>query len=116
MKGDLYACGYGEHGQLGLSNTESKTQFTLVEAIGDKSIDKIYAGGNHSWIALNDVDPIRSDYTYPEPLNDVSPSKFEKDFRIPIKEEEKMENLLETGEISNDYFPKEALTRKYFYS
>jgi len=28
--GDMYACGYGAHGQLGLGDKESKTQFTLV--------------------------------------------------------------------------------------
>ena len=28
--GDMYACGYGAHGQLGLGEKESKTQFTLV--------------------------------------------------------------------------------------
>lgn len=35
-RGDLYACGHGDSGQLGIGSTESKTQFTLIESIGDK--------------------------------------------------------------------------------
>lgn len=29
-RGDLYACGYGLNGQLGLGDKESKTTFTFV--------------------------------------------------------------------------------------
>ena len=113
LKGDLYACGYGEFGQLGLSSNESKTQFTLVESIGDKNIDKIYAGGHHSWIILNDVDPVRSNYSYPEPLNEISPEKFKNiEFKLQNHEEEKMENLLGSGNFSNDDLLKDTITRK----
>jgi alpha-tubulin suppressor-like RCC1 family protein len=53
--GDLWACGYGAHGQLGLGDKESKTQFTLVNSMSNKNISKIFAGGSHSWIVLNHI-------------------------------------------------------------
>lgn len=93
-RGDLYACGYGESGQLGIGNTESKTQFTLVECIADKNIDQIYAGGSHSWIILNDIDPVRADYRFPEPLNDKSPQQFKDDRSKDPYEEDKSDDLL----------------------
>lgn len=100
--GDLYACGHGEYGQLGLGSTESKTQFTLVESIGDKNIDKIFAGGSHSWIILNDIDPIRSNYKYPDALNDKSPEQIRQRGFDRSNEEEKIEDLLgATSEFSH---------------
>jgi alpha-tubulin suppressor-like RCC1 family protein len=57
--GDLYACGYGAHGQLGLGDKESKTQFTLVSQMQNKSITSIFAGGSHSWVVLNHMNPTR---------------------------------------------------------
>jgi alpha-tubulin suppressor-like RCC1 family protein len=61
-RGDLYACGYGLNGQLGLGDKESKTSFTFVQAFSKKNISKIFAGGNHSWIVLDDVMPTRDNY------------------------------------------------------
>lgn len=110
-RGDLYSCGYGESGQLGLGSTESKTQFTLVESIGDKNIDRIFAGGSHSWITLNDIDPVRSNYRFPDPLNDKSPEQFKQTglnfneeglHHLSNDEEDKIEDLLvATSEFSH---------------
>jgi alpha-tubulin suppressor-like RCC1 family protein len=57
--GDLWAAGYGAHGQLGFGDKESKTSFTVVGSVANKNIDKIFAGGAHSWIVLNSMNPIR---------------------------------------------------------
>ena len=57
--GDLWACGYGAHGQLGLGDKESKTQFSLVTSMSNKNISKIFAGGSHSWLVLNHIQPVR---------------------------------------------------------
>jgi len=98
--GDLYTCGHGDSGQLGLGNTESKTHFTLVESIGDKNIDKICSGGSHSWIILNEIDPVRSDYRYPDELNDKNPDQLKGN--RPRQEESKIEDLLvATSDFSN---------------
>ena len=37
-KGDIYVCGLGEYGQLGLGETVSKTQFTLLSHVGNKQV------------------------------------------------------------------------------
>jgi alpha-tubulin suppressor-like RCC1 family protein len=104
QRGDLYTWGYGEFGQLGLGSVESKTHFTLVESIGDKNIDKIYAGGNHSWVCLNDIDPVRSNYRYPDALNDKSPEQIKQTgFNMSHDEEDKIEDLLvATSEFSQN--------------
>jgi len=57
--GNLYACGYGANGQLGLGDKESKTQFTLVTTLSNKNITQIFAGGAHSWVVLNGSNPLR---------------------------------------------------------
>lgn len=66
--GDVFACGYGYFGQLGLGDEESKTSFTHVAALGAKKVERIYAGGNHSWALLDPAQPIRRDYEPPSPL------------------------------------------------
>ena len=76
-KGDLYACGYGGHGQLGTGDKESKTFFCYVQSFGNKNISQIYAGGNHSWVVLDTVMPTRDKWNPPSPLknnNDASRS------------------------------------------
>ena len=83
---------YGESGQLGGGNLESKTQFTLVESIGDKNIDKLYAGGSHSWIILNDIDPVRENYRFPDPLSEKTPDRLKNAYGSD--EEDKLQDLL----------------------
>lgn len=58
-RGDLYACGYGLNGQLGLGDKESKTSMTFVQSFSRKNISNIFAGGNHSWVVLDEMMPVR---------------------------------------------------------
>jgi alpha-tubulin suppressor-like RCC1 family protein len=67
-QGDIFACGYGSFGQLGLGDDESRTMFTHVSALGAKKVERIYAGGNHSWALLDPAMPIRPDYEPPSPI------------------------------------------------
>jgi alpha-tubulin suppressor-like RCC1 family protein len=60
-EGDLYSSGYGLNGQLGLGDKESKTQFTYVQSFANKNITSIFAGGNHSWVVIDDAVPINKD-------------------------------------------------------
>jgi len=68
-RGDLYACGHGAWGQLGLGETEIMPNFVHVSALGPKNIKKIYAGGDHSWAVLDEYNCEREDYTPPSPLH-----------------------------------------------
>ena len=67
-RGDIYSCGYGSFGQLGLGDDESRTVLTHVTALGPKNVQRIYAGGNHSWALLDPADPIKRNYEPPSPL------------------------------------------------
>lgn len=58
QSGKLFGSGHGEHGQLGLGDHENQKSFVSVTSIGNKNIGQIYAGGNHSWIVLDEQDPI----------------------------------------------------------
>lgn len=51
-----------------MGDKESKTGFTYVQAFGNKNIARIFAGGNHSWIVIDDVIPIRDNHRIPSPL------------------------------------------------
>eukprot|EP01015_Nassula_variabilis_P027115 TRINITY_DN5500_c0_g1_i2.p2 TRINITY_DN5500_c0_g1~~TRINITY_DN5500_c0_g1_i2.p2 ORF type:complete len:126 (-),score=27.52 TRINITY_DN5500_c0_g1_i2:37-414(-) len=65
---DLYTCGHGLYGQLGHGDEESRTSFTHVTQMAGKNIDKVYAGGNHSWVTLDIDQPlICLLYTSPSP-------------------------------------------------
>ena len=71
-KGDVWACGYGFFGQLGLGGDESHTTFTHVSSLGNKNITKIFAGGNHSWAIIDIAQPIREDYEPPSPIDELN--------------------------------------------
>jgi alpha-tubulin suppressor-like RCC1 family protein len=64
-EGYLYVCGHGEYGQLGLGDTSSKTRFTYVPFIKDKNIYKVFAGGNHTWLVIDEVQIIRENWVSP---------------------------------------------------
>ncbi len=49
---DVFSCGYGSSGQLGLGDNESKTVFTPIMDFAGKNVSKIFAGGNHSWAVI----------------------------------------------------------------
>lgn len=75
QQGDLYAAGYGAYGQLGLgSDLESKSKFQHVAQLGPRKIYKIFAGGHHSWVVLDDIIPVREKYRLPSPLPERAPS------------------------------------------
>jgi alpha-tubulin suppressor-like RCC1 family protein len=65
--GDVFSCGYGFFGQLGLGETESRTNFAHVGLFGARKVERIYAGGNHSWALLDPALPIRPNYEPPSP-------------------------------------------------
>lgn len=66
--GDLFGCGYGNHGQLGLNDKDPRTSFTHVANLGPKNIYKVFAGGNHSWVVIDDIIPVRESYRPPSPV------------------------------------------------
>lgn len=75
-RGDLYAAGHGAWGQLGLGETEIMPNFVHVSPLGPKNVKKIFAGGDHSWVILDENNPERLDYTPPSPLKiQASPPK-----------------------------------------
>lgn len=76
-EGDVWSCGYGFYGQLGLGDDEPRTVFTHINALGNKKICKIFAGGNHSWALLDLNDPIRENYSPPSPLLESEDEKRE---------------------------------------
>ena len=43
----------------GLNDKESRTQYTHVANLGCKNVYKVFAGGNHSWVVIDDVVPVR---------------------------------------------------------
>ena len=54
-RGDVYACGNGKEGQLGLPDKEMRKIFTHVLSLMSVNAIKLYAGGLHSWIVLDEV-------------------------------------------------------------
>ena len=38
--------------------------------IGAKNVYKIFAGGNHSWVIIDDIVPVRKRYRPPSPVPD----------------------------------------------
>jgi alpha-tubulin suppressor-like RCC1 family protein len=59
--GKLFSCGYGAFGQLGIGDTDIRSQFTEIKAMRNKNVAKIFAGGNHSWAILDSANPRRED-------------------------------------------------------
>ena len=68
QQGDVYVCGHNKEGQLGLGDTNTRTCFTLLESMQEKNVYRIFAGGNHTWILLDQYVPLRVGYRYPSPL------------------------------------------------
>lgn len=66
--GDIYVCGNNKDGQLGLGDTESRNGFTLLSSMADKNAYRIFAGGNHTWILLDEFIPMRRNFRPPSPL------------------------------------------------
>lgn len=66
--GDLFVCGSNTDGQLGLGDTEMRTSFQHLRTLADKNIYRIFAGGNHSWVLLDEIIPMRNNVRPPSPL------------------------------------------------
>lgn len=54
----------------GLNDKESRTSFNHIGNIGAKNVYRIFAGGNHSWVVIDDIIPIRKKYRPPSPVPD----------------------------------------------
>lgn len=66
--GDIFVCGSNTDGQLGLGDTDMRTGFTHLRTLADKNIYRIFAGGNHSWVLLDEIIPMRNVCRPPSPL------------------------------------------------
>ena len=66
--GDVYVCGNNSDGQLGLGDTETQTGFQHLRTLADKNVYRIFAGGNHSWVLLDEIIPMRTNTRPPSPL------------------------------------------------
>jgi hypothetical protein len=60
---------------LGLGDKESRTSFTHVNVLGYKNVMKIHSGGNHSWVVLDDLVPVRDHYIPPSPCKKDTTTK-----------------------------------------
>lgn len=54
----------------GLNDRESRTAFQHVANIGAKNVYRIFAGGNHSWVVIDDIVPVKRKYRPPSPVPD----------------------------------------------
>ena len=57
-EGVLYGCGRASDGQLGLGDTDDRKEFTEIVSVGNKKLNAIYAGGAHSWLVVDERDPV----------------------------------------------------------
>jgi len=55
-------------------HTEVHAMFQHVVSLGPRNIYKVFAGGNHSWVVLDDIIPVREKYRPPSPLPERAPS------------------------------------------
>ena len=69
-EGNLYVCGCGKFGELGLNDSDSmnKYNFTFLKSASKLNITNIFAGGHHSWLLIDNITPERIDFEMPEPL------------------------------------------------
>jgi alpha-tubulin suppressor-like RCC1 family protein len=68
QQSDIYVCGNNNDGQLGMGDTDSKSAFTLLRSLSDKNVYRIFCGGNHTWVLLDEFIPTRKNYRPPSPL------------------------------------------------
>lgn len=71
-RGDVYAAGHGAYGQLGLGREDSAQSFAHVRALGARNVRDIYAGGDHSWVVLDETSPDKPSYSSPSPLGEAA--------------------------------------------
>ena len=61
-KNDVYACGSGREGQLGLPDKEMRKTFTHVLSLMSVNSVKLHAGGFHSWAILDEMMPKKDEF------------------------------------------------------
>lgn len=49
---NVYTCGYNFKGQLGHNDEKTRTVWTHVVGLAGKRVNRIYAGGHHSWAVV----------------------------------------------------------------
>ena len=57
--GSTYACGDNKHSQLGLPGLEYSLHFVKVHSCENVVVEKVFAGGDHSFIMLDHHNTIR---------------------------------------------------------
>jgi alpha-tubulin suppressor-like RCC1 family protein len=50
---NVYACGLNSKGQLGLGDEKIRSVWTHIVNLAGKRVDKVYAGGHHSWAIIS---------------------------------------------------------------
>ncbi len=66
----LYVSGCGKNGELGLEDEENRSMFTLIKSTMELNINKIFAGGHHSWIIVDSENPEKDfEIKTPSPIN-----------------------------------------------
>jgi hypothetical protein len=68
QQGDIYCCGSNTDGQLGMGDTEMRSGFTILRSVQEKNVYRIFTGGNHTWILLDEFIPQRKNVRLPSPL------------------------------------------------
>lgn len=43
-----------------------------MASVGNKNVYRIFAGGNHSWVVIDDVIPTRKNYRTPSPVPNLT--------------------------------------------
>ena len=76
-EGNVYTCGCGKYGELGLGEVNNKYNFIWVKKLSKYNIKQIYAGGHHSF-CVNDIEHPVKEEIEPEPLNKPN-------FKMPIR-------------------------------
>lgn len=67
-KGDMYSCGLNKEGQLALGHFKSKTGFAYISCFAGLTIQKFFAGGNHSLFMIDEFMPFKLRFEWPAPL------------------------------------------------
>lgn len=59
----------------GLQDVVSITAYQHVTSVGDKNVYRVFTGGNHSWVVVDDVIPVRTNYRPPSPVANLTNSQ-----------------------------------------
>lgn len=71
---NVYTAGLGQNGQLGHGDEESKKEFSWLKTLGGKKVQKIFAGGHHTWCMLDPQERKLKNYCPPSPLKTSMPT------------------------------------------